>query len=226
MQAYTKQSSEKAIIVDPSEAPTGSVIWLHGLGADGNDFLSIVPELKLPDTLPLRYVFPHAPMRPVTINFGYVMRAWFDLVSPQLDQRIDEEGIRASIQLVTKFIEQEESLGIPSERIILGGFSQGAVIALCTGLCFPKKLGGVIALSGALPLAERVFSESSEENRDLPIFIAHGTEDPVVPFVLGETTQAALKQQGYPVTWHHYPMPHTVCPDEINDIATWVKKIY
>ena len=226
MQAYTKQSSEKAIIVDPSEAPTGSVIWLHGLGADGNDFLSIVPELKLPDTLPLRYVFPHAPMRPVTINFGYVMRAWFDLVSPQLDQRIDEEGIRASIQLVTKFIEQEESLGIPSERIILGGFSQGAVIALCTGLCFPKKLGGVIALSGALPLTERVFSESSEENRDLPIFIAHGTEDPVVPFVLGETTQAALKQQGYPVTWHHYPMPHTVCPDEINDIATWVKKIY
>lgn len=226
MLGYTKQSSEKGIIVDPAEPPIGSVIWLHGLGADGNDFLSIIPELQLPKTLPLRFVFPHAPMRPVTINFGYVMRAWFDLASPQFDQRIDEEGIRSSIQLVNKFIDQEEKSGIPSEKIILAGFSQGAVIALCTGLCFPKKLGGIIGLSGALPLAERVISEASEENRDIPIFIGHGTEDPIVPFELGESTQAALKQEGYPVTWHHYPMPHSVCPDEINDIATWVKKIY
>ena len=226
MLQFTKQTSTDAIALNPSQPAVGSVIWLHGLGADGNDFLSIAPELHLPDSLPLRFIFPHAPMQPVTINNGYVMRAWFDIYSPQLDQRIDEKGIQASIKRLEQYIEQEEQAGIPSDKIILAGFSQGSVIALCTGLCFPKKLAGVIALSGLLPHPERVISVASPTNQTLPLFIGHGTMDTIVPFAFGEAMQTALKQHGYPVTWHHYPMPHSVCTDEINDIATWIKNIF
>lgn len=224
MLAYTKQSSTDAIIVNPAKPAIGSVIWLHGLGADGNDFLSIVPELQLPDTMPLRFIFPHAPMRPVTINNGYVMRAWFDIYSMKLD-RLDKEGVNESIKLLQHYIEQEEQAGIPTDKIVLAGFSQGSVIALCTGLQYPKKLAGIMALSGMLPEAEQVLENASQANRSIPIFIAHGTEDTMVPFALGEITQTVLTQHDYPVSWHHYAMPHSVCSDEINDIAAWLKKL-
>jgi len=208
----------------PSVSPIGSVIWLHGLGADGHDFTSLVPQLNLPPHLPLRFIFPHAPLKPVTINNGYVMRAWFDIYSMQIDQRIDLAGIADSVKFVEQLIENEQSKGIASEKIIVAGFSQGAVIALTAGLQYSKKLAGVIALSGYLPNAAQVLSNKSQANQDLPVFLAHGSEDTVVPFMLGKITEAALKENGIPVDWHSYAMPHTVCHEEIRDITAWLIK--
>lgn len=225
MHTYEKSVSNNSIVVAPSTQATGSVIWLHGLGADGNDFVPLVSELNLSNNLPLRFVFPHAPLRPVTINNGYVMRAWFDIYSMKLDQRIDEEGIANSIELVHQLIENEQKCGILSENIILAGFSQGAVMALRTGLHYPKPLAGILALSGFLP-AEQMAAESNKANRATPIFIAHGSQDRVVPFILGEDTANALKTLHYPVTWKSYPIPHSVCAEEVSDIAKWLKEVY
>jgi phospholipase/carboxylesterase len=219
----TEATSLSAIEINPNSAPIASVIWLHGLGADGNDFVPIVPELKLPADLPIRFIFPNAPEIPVTINNGYVMRAWFDIYSMKLDHRIDVERINESATSLSRLIEQEESRGIPSDKIILAGFSQGSVIAMTTALQYPKRLGGVIALSGYLPHSEKVFAQASAANRNTPIFLAHGTHDPIVPFVLGEMTRDVLNQHQYPVSWHAYPMPHSVCNEEINDIGNWLK---
>jgi phospholipase/carboxylesterase len=219
---YSKTTNLHNIELDPEHPPVGSVLWLHGLGADGHDFVPIVPELSLPPTLPLRFIFPHAPLRPVTINNGYVMRAWFDIVGVSLDMHIDEEGIARSVSLVNQWVEAEIQRGIPANKIVLAGFSQGAVIALHAGLRYPKRLGGILALSGALPGAEKVFLEKHAANADLPIFIAHGTEDSVIPMLLGQASAQILQKHQYPVTWRSYAMAHSVCNEEIQDIAQWL----
>ena len=222
MTKYTKVTNLHSIELDPEQSPIGSILWLHGLGADGHDFAPIVPELNLPKSLPLRFIFPHAPLRPVTINNGYVMRAWFDVYGVSLDMEIDEEGIARSVTLVNQWIEDEINRGIPANKIVLAGFSQGAVIALHAGLRYPKRLGGILALSGALPAAEKVFAEKSQANATVPIFIAHGSEDTVIPMLLGQASAQILEKQGYPTTWRSYKMPHSVCNEEIQDIAQWL----
>jgi phospholipase/carboxylesterase len=214
-----------SIVLNPKETPIGSVIWLHGLGADGNDFVPIVSELNLPNTLPLRFVFPHAPMMPVTINNGYQMRAWYDIVSMSIDQRADQAGIDASRLQLHNLIEHEKKLGIPTDKIILAGFSQGAVIALTTGLTFPERLGGILALSGYLPAPEKILNEMNDANRTTPIFLAHGREDNIVPHMLGDQVYHLLQKKLLPVSWHSYAMGHSVCMEEVRDIASWLKKI-
>jgi phospholipase/carboxylesterase len=212
----------ETIEINPKTKPIASIIWMHGLGADGNDFVPIVPELNLPSDLPIRFVFPNAPMQPVSINNGYIMRAWYDIVALEVNKHADEKGIAASVQQIIQLIEHEEQSGISSEHIILAGFSQGAVMALTTGLTYPKRLGGIIALSGYLPFAENVMKNSAIANRTLPIFLAHGTSDTVVPYFLGETTHKVLTQHQYSVEWHSYAMPHSVCLEEIRDIGNWI----
>lgn len=212
------------IEINPSTTPVGTVIWLHGLGADGHDFVPIVSELNLSDALPLRFVFPHAPMIPVTINNGYVMRAWYDIVSMAMDHHADQSGIDQSAQQLRELIEREEHLGMKSEKIILAGFSQGAVIALTTALTFPKKLGGVLALSGYLPHSEKVIQTANAANQNTPIFQAHGRQDALVPYFLGERLHHFLMEHHYPVSWHTYDMAHSVCLEEIRDIAEWLKQ--
>lgn len=214
------------IEINPDQPAIGSVIWLHGLGADGSDFVPIVPELKLPSSLPLRFIFPHAPMRPVTINNGYVMRAWFDIYSLNNLQQIDHDGITESITTLNKLIDQEVKRGIPEDKIVLAGFSQGAAIALATGLLYQKSLAGILALSGYLPQPEKILTESNVANDSTPIFLAHGTEDLIVPFALGEHLYDVLLKNEYLVKWHSYAMAHAVCGEEIGDIAEWLREIF
>lgn len=204
---------------------TKSVIWLHGLGADSSDFVPIVPELHLPPTMGIRFLFPDAPVMPVTINNGYEMRAWFDIYGITLAAKIDNDGIQKSIVAINKLIEQEEARGVKSDNIILAGFSQGAVIALMAGLIYSKPLAGIIALSGYLPQADEVLAQASSANKQIPIFIAHGTEDPIVPYALGKATYAVLSQASYPLTWRSYAIPHTVSSQEIQDISHWMKQV-
>ena len=208
-----------------SSNATASVIWLHGLGADGHDFEAIVPELGLPADATVRFIFPHAPERPVTVNQGYVMRAWYDIKSLQIDAAQDEAGIRESAQQIEALIEAEHLRGVPYEKIVLAGFSQGGVIALQTGLRFQHRLAGIMALSTYLALADSLATESSEVNRDISIFMAHGIDDSVVPYPLGEASKQQLLEQQYQVQWHSYPMEHSVHPDEIDDIASWLKQV-
>jgi phospholipase/carboxylesterase len=196
------------------------VIWLHGLGADGHDFEPIVPELGL--ELPVRFVFPHAPVRPVTINGGMAMRAWYDIMGFDRNAKEDAAGIRASAAAVTELIDHEIGRGIPAERIALAGFSQGGAIALHTALREPRALAGVLALSTYLPLANTLASERSAANAEIPIFMAHGTQDSVLPLALGESSRRALETLGYAVDWHAYPMPHSVCLEEIGAIGAWL----
>lgn len=224
MVTYTHISTPSCVEICPDTAPVGSVIWLHGLGADGYDFVSLVPQLNLPDTLPLRFIFPHAPFKPITINNGYVMRAWFDIYSLQLNQRIDEEGIAASVESLQQFIKNEQDKNIPSEKIILGGFSQGALIALMAGLRCPHRLAGILALSGFLPNAEQVVALRNQANQAIPIFLAHGTEDTIVPYTLGQATAHALQKHSMPVTWHSYAIAHSLCTQEVSDISAWLIK--
>ena len=202
-----------------------SIIWLHGLGANGHDFEPIVPELNLPAAMKMRFVFPHAPQQPVTINSGVVMPAWYDIVSPELEQREDETGIRRSQQYIDALIQRENARGVATENIIIAGFSQGGAIALHTGLRYPQRLAGILALSTYLPLVETVRQEASEINQDLPIFMAHGSHDPIVPLRLGEDSRHYLEQFGYQPEWQTYFMEHSVCPDEISDISQWLFKL-
>ncbi|HSW70026.1 MAG TPA: alpha/beta hydrolase-fold protein [Gammaproteobacteria bacterium] len=215
-----------SIEINPDKPPIGSVILLHGLGADGSDFVPIISELNLAEHLPLRFVFPHAPSMPVTINNGYVMRAWYDILSFTIEEHADLLGIEASTKKLHDLIQHEESLGVPAEKIILAGFSQGAVIALTTGLTYPKRLGGLLALSGYLLQKESIMEHAAPANQSTPIFLAHGTEDSVVPFKLGESIYHLLKNNNYSVAWHPYRMPHTVCMEEITDIANWLTQIF
>ena len=204
--------------------PQGSIIWLHGLGADGHDFEPIVPELRLPPALCLRFVFPHAPVRPVTLNGGMAMRAWYDIYSLERDGPADEAGIRASAALLEQWIAREQERGIPADRIVVAGFSQGGAIALHTGLRAKQELAGILALSTYLPLHAAFASEAVATNR--PIFMAHGTLDPVLPMALGRESADFLIAGGYNVEWHDYPMAHSVCIEEIGDIRAWLLSVY
>ena len=205
-------------------SPSASVIWLHGLGADGHDFEPIVPELRLPPSLQVRFIFPHAPVRPVTLNNGMRMRAWYDIL--QLGGGAeDERGIRESESKIRALIQDEIDRGINTSRIVLAGFSQGGAIALQTSLRYSSPLAGVLALSTYLPLAGTLRAEMGEANRSVPIFMAHGEYDDIIPLARAEQSARALKDAGYRVDWHTYPMPHSVCPEEIAHIAAFLRKV-
>jgi len=208
------------ITLESGKQPRYSVIWLHGLGADGNDFVPIVDELSLP--VAVRFIFPHAPQRPVTINGGYVMRAWYDIAGSSIDAQQDEQGIRESQTQIEALIAQEVARGIAPSRIFLAGFSQGGVIALHSALRQDVPLAGVLALSTYLPLSHSVNAEALSGTRITPIFMAHGLADPVVPFGLGVASRDALIGLGYRVEWHQYPMQHSVCEQELRDIEIWL----
>jgi phospholipase/carboxylesterase len=217
--------SREAVEVETGPNPSAAVIWLHGLGADGHDFEPIVPELVRPGERALRFVFPHAPIRPVTLNNGFAMRAWYDIVSLERRGPEDEPGIRASQALVETLIRRENERGIASERIVLAGFSQGGALAIVTGTRYPHKLAGIMGLSCYLLLAEGFKTERAAANEATPIFLAHGLQDPIVAPVLGEHARAWLESAGYPVEWHTYPMPHSVSPQEVADIAAWLRRV-
>jgi phospholipase/carboxylesterase len=212
-----------AIETCTADHPDASILWLHGLGADGSDFAPIVDELALP--LAVRFVFPHAPSMPVTVNGGYVMPAWYDIYSQDIAGIQDEAGIRRAQSMLTALIEMEKSRGIRPERIVLAGFSQGGAIALQTALRYPDRLAGVVALSTYLPLQSSLAKERSEANRDLPVFMAHGRYDTVIPQQAAQISRNNMKLVGYPVEWHEYPMMHTVCAEEIGDIRRFLLKI-
>ncbi|MFC4278903.1 alpha/beta hydrolase [Achromobacter aloeverae] len=205
--------------------PTHAVIWMHGLGADGNDFVPIVPELRLPATPAVRFVFPNAPVQPVTINGGMAMRAWYDIFNRDLVRREDAPGIQRSEAAIRALIARENARGIPTSRIVLAGFSQGCAMTLHTGLRLPEKLAGMVALSGYLPLLDLAAAERHQANRDTPIFMAHGTYDPVVELPRATASRDQLQSLGYDVRWHDYPMPHSVCAQEVADIAAFLREI-
>lgn len=209
--------------IQTGREPSASVVWLHGLGADGHDFEPVVPELGWPGAPDIRYVFPHAPVRPVTINGGMPMRAWYDILSLTSARGNDREGIVDSVNAVAGLVRREIDRGIPSQRIILAGFSQGGAIALQLALRFPEPLAGVIALSSYLLFDDRLESQQHQANAALAAFVAHGSNDPVVPFALGEKAARTLEALGHPVEWHSYPMAHAVCPEEIEHIAAWMR---
>ncbi|MDH5766383.1 MAG: alpha/beta hydrolase [Gammaproteobacteria bacterium] len=202
--------------------PDASIIWLHGLGADGHDFEAMVPELNLPDSCNIRFIFPHAPFRPITLNNGYMMRGWYDIQSLEFGKQEDRAGIEESEQQLLDLINNEITRGIPAERIILAGFSQGGAIILYTGLRYKKPLAGLLALSTYLPLADSLPEQSRPANKSTPLFMAHGTDDNIVNYLYGVQTRQALLQQGYTIEWHDYPMAHSVCMDEIAHIRDWI----
>jgi phospholipase/carboxylesterase len=212
-----------AIEIETTEHPTFSVIWLHGLGADGSDFVPVVPELGLPEAPGIRFIFPHAPSLPVTCNGGYLMPAWYDIISLDSDsRRVDAAGILKSRQAICRLIERENQRGIPSHNIFLAGFSQGGAVAYMTALTYPEKLAGVLALSTYIPTPERLLAEATPVNKQIPIFAAHGIWDDVVSPKLGLAARDLLLAQAYPLVWHEYPMQHSVCIEEIQAIGEWL----
>jgi len=219
-------SDTETVEIETGANPRGSVIWLHGLGADGHDFEPIVPELALPGDLPLRFVFPHAPVRPVTINGGVPMRAWYDILSLDRNAPPDEAGIRASADILNKLIAREKQRGLAAGRIVAAGFSQGGAIAMHAALRYPEKLAGLMALSTYLPMHDVFTSEVLQDPqcgfKDLAIFMAHGRFDPMLPIVLGQESARLLTAAGFTVEWHDYPMAHAVCAQEIGDIRGWL----
>lgn len=212
-----------ALEIEPPDEATASVILLHGLGADGHDFSPLVPELGLGEAAGIRFVFPHAPQRAVTINGGMVMPAWYDIRALDIAADPDEAGIRASALQLTRLIEREQERGVVAGRIVVAGFSQGGAIALATGLRYPKRLAGILALSTYLPLADSLAQEAAEANRDVPIFMGHGLYDPVVPFANGSRSCRQLEKMGYPAALHSYRVEHALCVEEINDIGLWLR---
>jgi phospholipase/carboxylesterase len=212
--------------IGPSGPARASVIWLHGLGADGHDFEPLVPELLPPGDLGVRFILPHAPIRPVTINGGWQMRAWYDIVAIARDAPQDEEGIRASAEAILALVAKERSRGVPSKRIVLAGFSQGGAIALFAGLRHRERLGGIVALSSYAPLAEALAKEVEPVAAGLPVFMAHGTADETVPMALGEASRGLLQTLGLDVVWHTYRMGHEVCPAEVADIRSFLSGLF
>ena len=216
-----------AVEIETGAHPACAVIWLHGLGADGHDFEPIVDELDLADLPAIRFVFPHAPMRPVTINGGYVMRAWYDIVSPDFsDRREDPQGVRESTLQIEALMARENTRGIADEHIVLAGFSQGGAIALHAGLRHSQRLAGILALSTYLPLADTLPTEAHAANREVPIFMAHGRGDAVIPCALGQRSAERLQAMGYPLQWHTYHAEHGVCMEELRDIETWFHEVF
>jgi phospholipase/carboxylesterase len=215
----------EAVELETGPAPGASVIWMHGLGADGHDFAPVVPELGLPPSLPVRFVFPHAPMMPVTINGGMVMRAWYDVVPEGGERHAVEVGVRASQKRIEALIEREGQRGVAAAQLVLAGFSQGGALALHTGLRHPEPLAGIMALSTFLPLAEHVASEASPASRRVPIFMAHGRFDELIRPSRGRAARDLLTRLGYEVTWREYAMPHSVCAEEIAEVAAWLKLV-
>lgn len=212
------------IEIETSTSPDSAVIWLHGLGADGNDFAPIIPELRLPAHSAIRFIFPHAPPRPVTCNAGYVMRAWYDIYSLDSLEQEDRSGLEQAQDIVNALIQRELDRGIPAQRIVLMGFSQGGAVALYAGLRYPQTLAGIGALSCYLPLQEATEAQLHPANRHTPIFMGHGMHDPVVRYALGETSYQWLQQRDFAVSWHRYAMEHSVCLEEIGDIAQWLSQ--
>jgi phospholipase/carboxylesterase len=220
---HRMQESADAVVLAPVTPASASVIWLHGLGADGHDFVPIVPELKLPDSPGVRFVFPHASVRPVTLNMGMRMRAWYDIKTLTAEGRADEEGLRESVAVLGRFIAAERAAGMPSNRIVIAGFSQGAAVAVHAALRHPETLAGILALSCYLPLQAQLAAELAEANRSTPILMCHGQHDPVLPIALGVMACNWLRASGYRVEWKEYPMQHQVCLPEIQDISTWLR---
>jgi len=217
--------SLETLEIETGPAPTRTVIVLHGLGDSGHGFAPIAEELDLSALGPVRFVLPHATERPVTVNGGYVMRAWYDILGTDLARREDEAGLRQSQTEIEALIAAENARGIATSRIVLAGFSQGCAMALLTGLRHKERLAGVAGLSGYLPLAATTAAERSEANRDVPIFLAHGIQDPVVPYPRGTASRDALAALGYTIEWHDYPMPHSVCAQEIADLNRWLLRV-
>ncbi len=216
----------QSIEIETAPNPTASILILHGLGADGNDFVPVAGELDLAAVGPVRFVFPHAPTRPVTINGGHVMRAWYDILAlGSQQQREDEAGLRQSQALVEGLIAKEKARGVPARRIVLAGFSQGCAMTLMTGLRHDERLAGLVGLSGYLPLAAKAEAERHPANGDVPIFLAHGTQDPVIPIDRARASREALVGMGHAVEWHEYAMPHSVCAEEIDDLNRWLLRV-
>ena len=218
----------ETIEIETAPNPTATVIWMHGLGADGNDFAPMVPELRLGNAPAIRFVFPHAPMIPVTINNGYVMRAWYDVSYGDLEgksRQADEKGVRASQAEIEKLIAREVGRGIRANKIVIAGFSQGGAIALHTGLRHAAPLAGIMALSTYLPAPHTLPAEAAAANRDIALFYAHGSDDQVIPIAMAETSRQSLSAAGYAVEWHEYPMQHSVCLEEIRDISAWLQTV-
>lgn len=211
-----------AVVRDSGPSPTWSVIWLHGLGADGHDFEPILPELVQPGWPAIRFIFPHAPVRPVTLNGGMPMRAWYDILALDSASRADEAGVRQSMTQIDAWLAAEAARGVPASRQFLAGFSQGGAVALALGLRRAESLAGIIALSTYLPLIERTAAEATTAGLATAVFMAHGQHDPVLPHALGEASRDATRRLGMTVDWHSYPMPHSVCADEIHDLAKWL----
>jgi phospholipase/carboxylesterase len=212
----------ETIEIETAPNPAASIIWMHGLGADGNDFAPLADEIELP--VAVRYIFPHAPMMPVSINAGYVMRAWYDISDAAL-RREDETRVRASQKNVEALLAREKSRGIGANRMVLAGFSQGGAIALHTGLRHSERLAGVMALSTYVPLADTLALEANPVNRELQVFMAHGTADPTIPFARAQASRELLLRQGYALEWHEYRMQHAVCPQEIADLGAWLARV-
>ena len=213
-----------AVEIETGPQPTHAVIWLHGLGADGHDFEPLVAEFDATRLPPTRFVFPHAPLRPITVNGGYVMRSWYDIVSLDFAQRReDAQGVRDSARQVERLIAHENARGVIDRHIVLAGFSQGGAIVLHTGLRHPRRLAGILALSTYLPLADTVAAERHAANRDVPIFMAHGDRDAVIPYTFGERSGAFLAGLGHSVAWHRYHAEHALCLEELHDIEAWLR---
>lgn len=212
--------------IDPTAAPArAAVIWMHGLGADAHDFEPIVPELGLDPALAVRFIFPNAPRQPVTINQGMVMPAWYDILTLDIPRREDAEGLRASQRAIERLMAREQERGIAAEKILLAGFSQGGAMALHTGLRYPQRLAGIVALSCYLPLRNSVDEERHPSNADVPIFIAHGSYDPVIPVSYGKASHHQLEALGYKPEWHEYPMEHSVVLEEIKAIGAFLNRV-
>ena len=214
-----------AIELETAPGAVATVVWLHGLGADGNDFVPIVPELALPPTPAVRFIFPHAPVRAVTINNGMRMRAWYDIAAADLNNRADIAGVRQSTEQIEALIAREKARGVAASRIVLAGFSQGGAIALYAGLRHAERLAGILALSTYLVQADKLPGEAPVANRDVPIFMAHGTADPVVRFEWGVASRRALEANGNPVEWHQYPIEHSLCLEEVRAIGAWLGRV-
>ncbi|WP_075793367.1 alpha/beta hydrolase [Massilia putida] len=213
------------IQIETNDNPEIAIIWMHGLGADGNDFVPMVRELDLAGLPGIRFIFPHAKTMPVTVNNGYVMRAWYDITGAELTRREDEGGLRASQKDIEAFIEREKARGIPASRIILAGFSQGCAMTIQTGLRHPERLAGLLCLSGYVPLSAKLATERTEASQSTPIFMAHGRYDNVVPFNRAEASRDLLVSLGYQLEWHEYAMQHTLCLEEVEHMSAWLKKV-